>query len=83
LLFSSASLSRQFQPSLSTAAAVTAEAEVAFPMAVAEVAFRMAVGDLMVASGLLAEEVTTAAAAFVVDRRRVVRERAAVRTAGL
>jgi len=43
----------------------------------------MVAADLIAASGLLAEGVTTKAAAFVVDQRRVVTERAAVRTAGL
>jgi hypothetical protein len=38
--------------------------------------------DITVAGGLMAEEVTTEAAAFVVDQRPVVRERAAVPTAG-
>jgi hypothetical protein len=38
--------------------------------------------DITVAGGLMAEEVTAEAAAFVVDQRPVVRERAAVPTAG-
>jgi hypothetical protein len=43
----------------------------------------MVAADLMAARGLLAEEVTTKAAAFVVDQRRVITEWAAVHTAGL
>ena len=42
----------------------------------------MVAADITVAGGLMAEEVTAEAAAFVVDQRPVVRERAAVPTAG-
>jgi hypothetical protein len=78
LLLSSVLLSRQIKHSRSAAAvtAVVAAAE-------AVVALMMVAADLMAARGLLAEEVTTEAAAFVVDQGRVLTERAAVRTAGL
>lgn len=42
----------------------------------------MVAADITVAGGLMAEEVTAEAAAFVVDQRPVVRERATVPTAG-
>jgi hypothetical protein len=83
LLLSSVLLSRQIKHSRS-AAAVTAVVAVAVSMAAeAVVALMMVAADLMAAPGLLAEEVTTEAAAFVVDQGRVLTERAAVRTAGL
>jgi hypothetical protein len=67
----------------STAAALV-EAAVATTVAadiMAAVA-TMVAADITVAGGLMAEEVTAEAAAFVVDQRPVVRERAAVPTAG-
>ncbi|MGD1214926.1 MAG: hypothetical protein ABR861_08055 [Terriglobales bacterium] len=73
-------LSHQIQHSLSTAAVTAAGA---VPMAAEAAEASMVAADLIAASGLLAEGVTTKAAAFVVDQRRVVTERAAVRTAGL
>ncbi|MGA7929189.1 MAG: hypothetical protein WCA20_24720 [Candidatus Sulfotelmatobacter sp.] len=59
-------------------------AAVAVSMAGAVVAAvpTMVAADITVAGGLMAEEVTAEAAAFVVDQRPVVRERAAVPTAG-
>jgi hypothetical protein len=49
---------------------------------VAAVATTVVAADIMVAGGLMAEEATAEAAAFVVDRPPVVRERAAVPPAG-
>ena len=62
-------------------AAVTAAAAVAVSMAGAAVATTVA-ADITMAGGLMAEELTAEAVAFVVDQRPVVRERAAVPTAG-
>jgi hypothetical protein len=63
-----------------TVAAVAAAVSMAGAV-VAAVATTVA-ADITVAGGLMAEEVTAEAAAFVVDQRPVVRERAAVPTAG-
>ncbi|MGB2606912.1 MAG: hypothetical protein WBC78_25135 [Candidatus Sulfotelmatobacter sp.] len=60
-------------------AAVVADSTAA---ALVEAAATTVAADITVAGGLMAEEVTAEAAAFVVDQRPVVRERAAVRTAG-
>jgi hypothetical protein len=60
-------------------AAVAAEASMAADLMVAAT---MVAADTMAAGGLMAEEVTAEAAAFVAGQRRVVRERAAVLTAG-
>ena len=62
-------------------AAVTAAVVAAVSMAGAAVATTVA-ADITVAGGLMAEELTAEAVAFVVDQRPVVRERAAVPTAG-
>ena len=63
--------------------AVTVAAVAAAVVSMAEAAVAtMVAADITVAGGLMAEEVTAEAAAFVVDQRPVVRERAAVPTAG-
>ncbi len=59
-----------------TAVATTVAADIMAAVAT------MVAADITVAGGLMAEEVTAEAAAFVADQRPVVRERAAVPTAG-
>jgi hypothetical protein len=82
-------LLRQIQHSLSAAAVTVVAEEEAFMVVAEAEAFTVAaeaftaVADLMAASGLLVEEVTTKAAAFVVGQGLALAERAAVRMAGL
>src|ERR1039458_10582671 len=66
---------------MSVAVVVAVAVTVAVDVVVAAVA-TMVAADITVAGGLMAEEVAAEAAAFVVDQRPVVRERAAVPTAG-
>lgn len=76
-----ASMAAVAAEAVSTVAVVEAVSAVEAVSTVAVVAVSMA--GVMVARGLMVEEVTSEAVAFVVDQRRVVAERAAVRTAGL